>query len=142
MQFAGAVWLVLLLWYKKPHAGAYPSHQNHFKSFRWRIEMLDIGSCMGTVPRRQESVSNSSMRHRELLKWYYTVDLPNLPARALILKICDELSRVFFKGTSCIIAAQHECAYRHEAYTACQFKNLMSRAHVLIYNNTIYIKGY
>ena len=35
----------------------------------WRIELLDIGGSMGTVP-RQESVSNSSMRHRELLKWH------------------------------------------------------------------------
>ena len=36
---------------------------------RCRIELLDIGGSMGTVP-RQESVSNSSMRHRELLKWH------------------------------------------------------------------------
>ena len=44
-------------------------HRFHFKSSRWCIELLDIGGFMGTVP-RQESVSNSSMRHRELLKWH------------------------------------------------------------------------
>jgi hypothetical protein len=37
------------------------------KSFGWCIELLDIGGFMGTVP-RQESVSNASMHHRELLK--------------------------------------------------------------------------
>jgi hypothetical protein len=31
--------------------------------------LLDIGGSMETVP-RQESVSNSSMHHRELLKWH------------------------------------------------------------------------
>jgi hypothetical protein len=35
----------------------------------WRMELLDIGGSMGTVP-RQKSVSDSSMRHRELLKWH------------------------------------------------------------------------
>jgi hypothetical protein len=41
----------------------------YFKSSRWCIGLLDIGGSMGTVP-RQESVSNSSMHHRELLKWH------------------------------------------------------------------------
>ena len=33
------------------------------------MELLDIGGSMGTFP-RQESVPNSSMPHRELLKWH------------------------------------------------------------------------
>ena len=44
-------------------------HRFHFKSCRSRIELLDIGGSMGTVP-RQESVSNGSRQYRELLKWY------------------------------------------------------------------------
>jgi hypothetical protein len=35
----------------------------------WCMELLDIEVSMGAVP-RQESVSNSSMHHRELLKWH------------------------------------------------------------------------
>jgi hypothetical protein len=34
-----------------------------------RMEQLDIGGSMGTVP-RQESVSTCHMRHRELLTWH------------------------------------------------------------------------
>jgi hypothetical protein len=34
-----------------------------------RMELLDIGGSMRTVS-RQESVSNRSMWHRELLKWH------------------------------------------------------------------------
>ena len=43
--------------------------QCHFKSSRWRIELLDTDSCRGTVP-MEPPMSNSSMRHRELLKWF------------------------------------------------------------------------
>jgi hypothetical protein len=43
------------------------------------MELLDIGGSMGTVP-RQESVSNSSMGHRELLKWHCS--LPKSAGRA------------------------------------------------------------
>ena len=65
-SFELGVWLEKnLIWYKKPRVGEYPSHQNHFESSRWRMELLGIGGSMGTVPRR-ESVSDSSMRHREL----------------------------------------------------------------------------
>jgi hypothetical protein len=38
-------------------------HRFHFKSSRWRMDPLDIGGSMGTLP-RQESVPNGSMRHR------------------------------------------------------------------------------
>ena len=43
------------------------NQQYHFKSFLWRIELLDTDSCRGTVP-MEPPMSNSSMRHRELLK--------------------------------------------------------------------------
>jgi hypothetical protein len=44
--------------------------------------LVDIGGSMGTVP-RQESVSiNSSMRHRELLKWHCHVICFIFSARA------------------------------------------------------------
>jgi hypothetical protein len=58
-----------LLWYKKPPAKNQADHRFHFIGSRWRIDPLDIGVSMGTVP-RQESVPNGSMRHRELLKWH------------------------------------------------------------------------
>jgi hypothetical protein len=60
------------------------------------MELLDIGGSMGTVP-RQESVPNSSMRHRELLN--DTVDLPYFQrARAARGKNKNMIrpSRVFF----------------------------------------------
>jgi hypothetical protein len=41
------------------------NQQCHFKSSRWRIELLDTDSCRGTVP-MEPPMSNSSMRHREL----------------------------------------------------------------------------
>jgi hypothetical protein len=41
------------------------NQQYHFKSSRWRIELLDTDSCRGTVP-MEPPMSNSSMRHREL----------------------------------------------------------------------------
>jgi hypothetical protein len=70
-RWVGAAELGAQIPCKKPPAGLYAYHRFHFKSSRWRsVEMLDIGGCMGTVP-RQECVSNSSMRHRELLKWHY-----------------------------------------------------------------------
>jgi hypothetical protein len=56
-------------------------HRFHFKSFRRRIEDLDIEGCLRTVP-RQESVSNCSTRHRELfLKTALLVCLICLRAR-------------------------------------------------------------
>jgi hypothetical protein len=57
------------LWYKKPPTGNVVYHRFLFIGSRCRIELLDIGGFMGIVP-RQESVFNSSMRHRELLKWH------------------------------------------------------------------------
>ena len=61
---------IVLLWYKKPAAaGNHAYHTFHFKICRRRIEQLDIDGCTGTVP-CQESVSNFSMRYRELLKWH------------------------------------------------------------------------
>jgi hypothetical protein len=54
-----------LLWYKKPPARSYAYHRFQPIGSRWCMELLDIGGSMGTVP-RQESVSNSSMHHREL----------------------------------------------------------------------------
>jgi hypothetical protein len=41
------------------------NQQCHFKSSRWRIELLDTDSCRGTVP-MEPPTSNSSMRHWEL----------------------------------------------------------------------------
>jgi hypothetical protein len=35
----------------------------HFKSSRWRMELLDTDSCRGTVP-MEPPMSNSSMRHQ------------------------------------------------------------------------------
>ena len=81
------------LWYKKPPAGLYAYHRFHLIGSRCGMEQLDIGGSMGTVP-RQESVPNGSMHHRELLNG--TVDLPHLPARALILKNMKRPSRTFF----------------------------------------------
>jgi hypothetical protein len=54
---------------KKSPTGSYAYHRFHFIDYRWCIELLDIGGSMGIVP-RQESISNSSMHHRELLKLY------------------------------------------------------------------------
>jgi hypothetical protein len=39
------------------------NQQCHFKSSRWRIELLDTDSCRGTVP-MEPPISNSSMRHQ------------------------------------------------------------------------------
>jgi hypothetical protein len=39
------------------------NQQCHFKSSRWRIELLDTDSCRGTVP-MEPPMSNSSMRHQ------------------------------------------------------------------------------
>jgi hypothetical protein len=56
--------------YKKPPARSHVYHRFYFIGFRWRIDPLDIGGTMGTVP-RHESVPNVSMRQdRELLKWH------------------------------------------------------------------------
>jgi hypothetical protein len=59
----------LQLWYKKPPTRNHAYHRFLYIGSRWRIAPLDIGGFMGIVP-RQESVPNSSMRHRELLKWH------------------------------------------------------------------------
>ena len=59
-----------MLWYKKLHAGPYAYHRFYFIGSQWRIDPLDIGGSMGTVP-RQKSVPNGPMRHRELLKWHF-----------------------------------------------------------------------
>ena len=40
------------------------NQQCHFKSSRWRMELLDTDSCRGTVP-MEPPMSNSSMHHRE-----------------------------------------------------------------------------
>jgi hypothetical protein len=45
--------------------GNHAYHRFHFKSSLWCMDPLDIGGCMGTVP-RQESVSNGSMCGRAL----------------------------------------------------------------------------
>jgi hypothetical protein len=60
---------------------------------------------MGTVP-RQISVPNSSMQHRELLKWYcLSARFSARVRRAGKIKIRYDLSCVFFFGASYTIAA-------------------------------------
>ena len=44
------------------------NQQCHFKSSQRRMDPLDADSCRGTVP-MEPPMSNSSMQHRELLKW-------------------------------------------------------------------------
>jgi hypothetical protein len=39
------------------------NQQCHFKSSRWRMELLGKDSCRGTVP-MEPPMSNSSMRHQ------------------------------------------------------------------------------
>ena len=58
------------LWYKKPAAGITRIIDLILKVSDAALSCyVDIGGSMGTVP-RQESVSNISMHHRELLKWH------------------------------------------------------------------------
>jgi hypothetical protein len=67
------------LWYKKAPARiicVYYRNLNLDLDGAWLellrsacFKLLDIGDSMGTVP-RQESVSNSTMHHRELSKWH------------------------------------------------------------------------
>ena len=61
------------------------NQQCHFKSSRWRIELLDTDSCRGTVP-MEPPMSNSSMRHPD----------PDLDF--------DD-TRMILQGDSCTIAA-------------------------------------
>jgi hypothetical protein len=50
---------------RAPHARAEnkANQQCHFKSSRWRMELLDTDSCRGTIP-MEPPMSNSSMRHQ------------------------------------------------------------------------------
>ena len=62
------------------------------------MELLDTDSCRGTVP-MEPPMSNSSMRHRKLLKWF------------------DD-TRMILQGASYIIAAGASRATTHTAAAA------------------------
>jgi hypothetical protein len=70
---------------RRARAESQANQQCHFKSSRWRMELLDTDYCRGTVP-MEPPMSNSSIRHQD----------PDLDS--------DD-TRKTLQGASCTIAA-------------------------------------
>jgi hypothetical protein len=94
--------VVAQLWYKKPPTGPYAYHRFHFIGSRWRMDPLDIGGSTGLFRGRNPCLTDPCTIGNFQNS---NVSLHNFTAHALILKTYDTTARVFFEGTSCIIAA-------------------------------------